>query len=81
MTVPASVYRPVSVEPTHSWVITLQKPLRTGFATFTVDGTYTAKPGSTRQQAYKDIRAWVEQQKPELVDANVMFFSLESNQL
>ncbi|MFJ6772634.1 hypothetical protein ACIQOV_16985 [Kitasatospora sp. NPDC091257] len=73
---------PVPVEPTHAWLITLQRPVERGvLATFTTEGTYTAKPGATRQSAYREIRALLDRQHPELAGANVLFFSLEPNRL
>ncbi|WP_030241012.1 hypothetical protein [Streptomyces sp. NRRL S-350] len=81
MSVPTAVLHPVSVEPTHAWLMTLQRPVGNGLATFTSNGTYTAKPGATREDAYRDIRAWLNQQRPEMADACVLFFSLEPNRL
>ncbi|MET8545231.1 hypothetical protein ABZW03_32020 [Kitasatospora sp. NPDC004799] len=73
---------PVPVEPTHAWLITVQRPVERGvLATFTTEGTYTAGPGATREGAYREIRALLDQQRPELAGANVLFFSLEPNRL
>ncbi|MFF4380315.1 hypothetical protein [Kitasatospora sp. NPDC001547] len=71
-----------AAQPTHAWLITLQRPLERGvLATFTTEGTYTALPGATRQKAYQEIRALLAKERPELRDANVLFFSLEPNRL
>ncbi|MFE2412463.1 hypothetical protein ACFXDE_29355 [Kitasatospora sp. NPDC059408] len=80
-TATATVLHPVPVEATHAWVITLQRPAAGGLATVTVDGVYAAQPGTTRQDAYQEIRAWVAEQHPHMAGANVLFFSLEPNRL
>ncbi|MGW3179670.1 hypothetical protein ACWDD9_10435 [Kitasatospora sp. NPDC001119] len=68
-------------EPTHTWLITLQYPVGTNFGVVTCDGTLTVPPGGTRARAYREIRDWLTQQRPELRDANVLFLSLEPYRL
>ncbi|MEU6967352.1 hypothetical protein AB0A71_06355 [Kitasatospora aureofaciens] len=70
-----------AAEPTHSWLITLQYPIPHGFAVTTQKGTLTVQPGTTRESAYLDIRAWLTQHQPEWADASVLFFSLEPYRL
>jgi hypothetical protein len=58
------------------YIITVQRPVGAGTHTQTQEGTYSAAPGATRQEAYLQI-----------VDslghpgANTLFFSLEPNDL
>ncbi|MFF7994196.1 hypothetical protein ACFZDG_31000 [Kitasatospora xanthocidica] len=71
-------------EPTHTWLITLQFPLGNGgFAVATRHGSSTFSPGSSREQAYVSIRAWIARQEPELREssASLVFFSLEPYRL
>ncbi|WP_327678567.1 hypothetical protein [Kitasatospora sp. NBC_00458] len=70
-----------AAEPTHAWLITLQYPVPAGFAVTTQSGTITAAPGSIRQRVYVDIRDWLTQQRPELGNGTVLFFSLEPYRL
>ncbi|MET8698247.1 hypothetical protein ABZW10_05140 [Kitasatospora sp. NPDC004723] len=68
-------------EPTHSWLITLQFPIRNGFAVVTRHGSSVLQPGSSRERAYLGIRDYLARREPELADADVLFFSLESYRL
>ncbi|WP_031067305.1 hypothetical protein [Streptomyces sp. NRRL WC-3742] len=68
-------------EPTHAWMITLQRPIPNGLNTLTFEGGYTAAPGTDRQRAYKEIRAQIDRQRPELAGAVLLFFSLEPYRL
>ncbi|MER7579970.1 hypothetical protein [Kitasatospora sp. NPDC097691] len=70
-----------AVEPTHSWLITLQYQVPNGYAVVTHNGTLSIAPGSNRERAYLDIREWLTQQRPELGRGNVLFFSLEPYRL
>ncbi|MFF2749508.1 hypothetical protein ACFVVA_28700 [Kitasatospora sp. NPDC058048] len=72
---------PIPVEPTHTWLITLQKPLSYGVSTLTLNGVLTPEPGETRQSAYRKIRNSIDRQEPDMVGANVLFFSLEPYRL
>lgn len=73
---------PVALQPiTYSWLITLQMPVGSGFGVITTDGTIPLAPGDSRTRAYRSIRAALTQQKPELANASVLFFSLEPDQL
>ena len=65
---------------THFWVMTVDRPGRER-ATATQTGTYTPRPGSTREDAYHTIYASVTGTDPLLRGALVLFFSLEPNQL
>ncbi|MFJ7259893.1 hypothetical protein ACIQV2_06960 [Streptomyces globosus] len=47
----------------------------------TVTGTYNPAPGETRHDAYGAIRRHALNLYPRLVDATVVFFSLEPNTL
>ncbi|MEV4611672.1 hypothetical protein AB0K43_03590 [Kitasatospora sp. NPDC049258] len=67
---------------TYAWIITLQAWIGNGtLSVSTTDGNYTPPAGATRADAYRAIRESVTRQKPELANANTMFFSLEPNQL
>ncbi|MDX3226084.1 hypothetical protein [Streptomyces sp. ME19-01-6] len=68
---------------THHFILTLQMPLPggQGFATSTFEGACTPRPGMTRAEVYRWLRADVAKSHPQLEQANVIFFSLESNQL
>ncbi|MEU8512522.1 hypothetical protein AB0C76_13130 [Kitasatospora sp. NPDC048722] len=70
-----------AAEPTHTWLITLQKPIGHGLSVVTMDGAYTVQPGDSRAIAYRKIRAWVDAKNPDMAGANVLFFSLEPNRL
>ncbi|GHJ27819.1 hypothetical protein TPA0910_22520 [Streptomyces hygroscopicus subsp. sporocinereus] len=65
----------------HHFVLTLQKPHGQGFVTATFANTITPLPGDTRAHIYEALCKGVAQANPELADANVLFFSLEPNQL
>jgi hypothetical protein len=64
----------------HHWVLTLQVPRLTSVSG---QGTWTPPPGATRQDVFEAIRAHLARQAPGmgLERANVLFFSLEPNQL
>lgn len=68
---------------THHFILTLQVPLSggTGMASSTFEGACTPRPGMTRAEVYRWLRADVARSHPQLERANVIFFSLESNQL
>ncbi|MGW2326389.1 hypothetical protein ACWC5C_11540 [Streptomyces sp. NPDC001700] len=65
----------------HHFVLTLQKPHRQGFVTVTFTNTFTPRPDDTRADIYEVLLEEVAREKPELKGANVVFFSLERNQL
>lgn len=65
----------------YAWLITLQIPIGGGMRTFTTNGIYGAAPGATRTSIYQSIRAHLTEQNPDLANANVLFFSLEPDQL
>lgn len=62
----------------HHWIMTLELP---GRAMNTVSNTWTPGQGDTRQDVFETIRSAIVQQSPEMARANVVFFSLEPNQL
>ncbi|MEU9795431.1 hypothetical protein AB0E27_33490 [Streptomyces sparsogenes] len=66
---------------THHFVLTLQKPHGGGTTTATFANTLTPLPGDTRTDIYELLRKQVAKAHPELATANVLFFSLEPNQL
>jgi hypothetical protein len=63
---------------THFFVLTVEKP---GVVSAMQTGTYTPRPGGTRMDAFSDIYQAVTSDCPDLRRANVVFFSLEPNQL
>ncbi|MFC8953716.1 hypothetical protein ACFT8P_13950 [Streptomyces sp. NPDC057101] len=63
---------------THTFVLTLDV---IGRAAITSEGTITPRPGATRYDTYRDIKAQVIQAYPELTRGIVAFFSLEPNTL
>lgn len=66
---------------THHFILTLQKPHREGFVTATFTNTFTPRPGDTRAEVYEVLCEQVTRANPDLARANVLFFSLERNQL
>jgi hypothetical protein len=62
----------------HHWVMTVELP---GRAMHTCSGTWTPAQGATRHDAFLAIKANIAEQSPEMARANVVFFSLEPNQL
>lgn len=62
-------------------LMTLQRPLGSGFATWTVNVTVTLEAGSTRAELYKAALGWVAEQQPEWAGASVLCFVGEPNQL
>ncbi|MEW1914641.1 hypothetical protein AB0442_40770 [Kitasatospora sp. NPDC085895] len=65
----------------HSWLITLQLKIGGGFGVLTTEGTIPIAPGGSRTGAYREIRAELARQNPDLEQANVLFFSLEPDRL
>ncbi|MGW8528964.1 hypothetical protein [Nocardiopsis sp. NPDC055824] len=65
----------------YHWVITLQKPIYNGFANRTNYGTLTAAPGETRERLFQQVIDLIISKVPEMAGANVLFFSLEPNEL
>lgn len=66
---------------THHYVLTVQKPLPQRFAVHTVHGTCIPASGATRKDVYEQVRADFDRTNPELTGGNVLFWSLEPNQL
>lgn len=66
---------------THHFVITLQRVVNGGFAMATFANHITPAQGATRNDVYRQILQDIASRNPELADANVVFFSLEPNQL
>ncbi|MFD5014609.1 hypothetical protein [Streptomyces chartreusis] len=67
-----------SSDGTHFWVMSVDKP---GVASATRSGTYTPRPGDTRQDAFDAIFDSITSGHPALSGATVLFFSLEPNRL
>lgn len=63
---------------THHYILTLEMPQ---YASFTVSGVMTPRPGATRDEVYTEIRRDATKDDPRMTRANVVFFSLEPNQL
>ncbi len=67
---------------THHFVLTLQQQVPDGaFAMVTFANGCTPQPGQTRADVYTDLLAAVTYEVPELKGANIIFFSLERNEL
>ncbi len=62
----------------HAWVMTLELP---GRAMDTQYGTWTPPEGATRHDVFMAIKTEIGREAPEMARANVVFFSLEPNQL
>jgi len=62
----------------HHWVLTLELP---GRAMTTRSGTWTPPSGTTRYDVLKAIQNEIAQRDPEMARANVVFWSIEPNQL
>lgn len=62
----------------HFFVLTVEKP---GVASATTSGCYTPPPGATRVDAFNALYAELTSSAPALYRANVVFFSLEPNQV
>ncbi|MFF1476265.1 hypothetical protein ACFVYD_01525 [Streptomyces sp. NPDC058301] len=62
----------------HHWVMTVELP---GLAMQTLFGTCTPPQRATRHDVFMAIKSDIAQQDPEMARANVLFFSLEPNQL
>ncbi|WP_371566251.1 hypothetical protein [Streptomyces canus] len=60
------------------WVLSVDKP---GVVSTTRSGTYTPRPGATREDAYLEIYQEVTAGHHALRGATVLFFSLEPNRL
>ncbi|MGR3939691.1 hypothetical protein [Streptomyces sp. BRA346] len=66
----------------HHFVLTLQMPQpERGYITATFTSTVTPGPDDTRADVYEVLREQITRAHPHLERANVMFFSLEPNQL
>lgn len=68
------------------WIATVQPAQqRVGeIATFTFKGVYTPQPGSTRRDAFNSIREYISGHLTRIgqpASHNVLFYSLEPNQL
>jgi hypothetical protein len=63
---------------THHYVLTLEAP---GRGSATAFGTWTPPAGSTRHDVFTAIKADMVAQSPEFARANVIFFSIEPNQI
>ncbi|MEU7200093.1 hypothetical protein [Streptomyces sp. NPDC045470] len=63
---------------THFFILTVESP---GYAMCTQTGTFTPRPGCTREEAFNRIYAKVIDDRPELAHCNVTFFSLDRNDL
>ncbi|MEU5543573.1 hypothetical protein AB0G85_14430 [Streptomyces sioyaensis] len=68
----------VQPQGSHHWVMTVELP---GRAMNTLYGTWTPPQGATRHDVFMAIKTDITQQSPEMARANVIFFSLEPNQL
>ncbi|MEW1754722.1 hypothetical protein [Streptomyces angustmyceticus] len=67
---------------THHFVLTLQQQASSGgIVVATFANSCTPQPGQTRAEVYGDLLAAVGHDSPELKGANVLFFSLERNEL
>ncbi|MFF2061104.1 hypothetical protein ACFVWZ_04750 [Streptomyces sp. NPDC058200] len=67
-----------SQQGSHFYVLTLEKP---GLMSATRTGTYTPAPGTTRNDAFNDIYDQLTSSNRDLYRANVVFFTIESNQI
>ena len=64
------------------WILTLAKPAPgRGIMQITISNTYDARDDQTRGEIYSDIRDYAHTEYPNVADGNVLFFSLEPNQL
>ena len=63
---------------THHYVLTLDMP---GRASGSWRGTLTPAPGTTRQAVLTQLLDQIHTDHPEFSRANIVFFSLEPNQL
>ncbi|MEU5388651.1 hypothetical protein [Kitasatospora cineracea] len=70
-----------AVQGAHHYVLTLQHAARGGYGVFTTSGTLTPPAGWTRNDIFQGLIAETARTKPELADANVLFFDLQPNQL
>ncbi|MDI3423633.1 hypothetical protein [Streptomyces luteolus] len=68
----------VQAQGSHCWVLTLELP---GRMSTTSHGAFTPPSNWTRYDAFMAIKDEVARQNPELTNANVVFFSIEPNQL
>jgi hypothetical protein len=66
---------------THHFVMTLQRPIGSGFTMGTFSNHITPAPVMTRHDVYQAIKQEIGQADPDFTDATVVFFSLEPNQL
>lgn len=65
----------------HHFIMTTQVPSPHGFSINSFYGTFTPLAGSTRKDAYEQIRAEHDRLYPEMAQGSVLFFSLERNEL
>lgn len=72
---------PAQRQGSYHFVMTLQAPTRNGWSNGTWSATWTPTPGMTRADVYRKIHADIIEINPEYAGANVVFFSLEPNQL
>ncbi|MEV5597595.1 hypothetical protein [Streptomyces sp. NPDC052496] len=63
---------------THFFILTVESP---GYAMCTETGRFTPRPGCTREEAFNLIYAKVTRNRPDLARCNVVFFSLDRNDL
>jgi hypothetical protein len=63
---------------THHFVITLENPQ---YGSVSCSGTVTPPPGQTRHDVFQRIFSGLVNNAPQFAGANVLFFSLEPNQL
>ena len=64
----------------YMWILTLQKPMRGGFANHTSFGTYDAPSDASRNAIYTELLRLC-QERAGFDGANVLFFSLELDRL
>ncbi|MFI6084617.1 hypothetical protein ACIBBB_27200 [Streptomyces sp. NPDC051217] len=68
----------VQSQGSHFYVLTVEKQ---GLASATCSGSYTPPPGATRLDAFNALYQELTSSAPTLHRANVVFFSLEPNQI
>ena len=69
---------PAVSQGTHHWVMTLDLP---GRVCVMESSTWTPPPGTTRFDAYTEIRKYLVSKHPEMRQAMCVFFSFEPNEL
>jgi hypothetical protein len=70
-----------TAQDSHHFVLTLQKPSGSGWATGTWAGSFTPSPGATRYEVYAALVAQCSREHPEVAGGAVVYFSLERNEL